>query len=162
MRPSPDPSPVCAEEHPIAGAAPPGGLVFLIGCDPDRPSELPWPALAALAAADAVLHDAEVGPSALALVPARCFTEPVAPGKAGGELAAARALRLAAEGWRVVRLASGDPALWPLRLAEIDRLAAAGIATCMVAGPRDEPEPASHTRWNGRPPLAAGLDGLAG
>ena len=98
-----------------SGAA---GLVLLLGCDPDRKGDLSWPALAALAAADVVLHDRAVDPDTLALVPRRCLVEPVA--EADGT---ARARRLAADGWRVVRLVIGDPGG-----TEAERLGAAGRA----------------------------------
>lgn len=103
------------------------GSVFLIGSDPERPGELSWPALAALAAADAVLHDGEVDPDTLALVPRRVLVEPV-PGDI------ARVGKLAGEGWRVVWLVNGDPARSPRRRADAERLREAGIATHTIAG----------------------------
>jgi uroporphyrin-III C-methyltransferase len=103
------------------------GSVFLIGSDPERPGALSWPALAALAAADAVLHDGAVGPDTLALVPRRVLVEPV-PGDI------ARVGKLAGEGWRVVWLVSGNPASSPKRRAEVERLREAGIATHTIAG----------------------------
>lgn len=103
------------------------GLVFLIGCDPNRPGELSWPAQAALAAADAVVHDGSVDPSTLALVPPRCFVEAV-PGDV------ARVGKLAAEGWRVVWLVVGAPAVSLGALVDAERLADAGVSVSTIAG----------------------------
>jgi uroporphyrin-III C-methyltransferase len=110
-----------------ASRRPDAGSVFLIGSDPQRPGELSWPALAALAAADAVLHDGAVDPGTLALVPRRVLVEPV-PGDI------ARVGKLAGEGWRVVWLVSGDPARSPAHRADAERLREAGIATHTIAG----------------------------
>ncbi|MGH7064900.1 MAG: hypothetical protein ACREET_12555 [Stellaceae bacterium] len=155
----------------ISDAAPDRGLVVLIGCDPARPAELPRPALAALAAADAVLHDAAVDAGILALIPNRCFVELVPVAAAGS---AARVEKLAGEGWRVVRLSIDDPAIWPMRLAEADRLAASGIAICTIAGlPVDrlsdhrlpDPRPAAldpAALWAVPRRLSTGMNGLAG
>ena len=103
------------------------GPVLLVGSDPGRPGELSWPALAALAAADVVLHDGAVDPGTLALVPGRALVEP-----APGDLS--RVGKLAGEGWRVVWLVSGDPASLPARRADAERLKARGIATHTIAG----------------------------
>jgi uroporphyrin-III C-methyltransferase len=102
------------------------GLLFLIGLNPDRPGELSWPALAALMAADAVVHDADVDPDTLALVPSRCFVE-AAP------VDIARVRKLASEGWRVVWLVVGDPAKSLATLANAERLAEAGITIRTIA-----------------------------
>jgi uroporphyrin-III C-methyltransferase len=130
------------------------GSVFLISSDPERPGALSWPAQAALAAADAVLHDAAVDPAILALVPPRAFVEP-----APGDLA--RVGKLAAEGWRVVWLVSGDPAASPARRAAAEYLREKGIATQLIAGflPGD-----AVAVFAGPPPqpLATALNGLAG
>jgi hypothetical protein len=106
--------------------APEAGSVFLIEAHPECPGELPWPALAALAAAETVVHDDDVDPETLALVPQRCFVEP-APGDV------ARVRKLAGEGWRVVWLVVGDPVLSPDKRAAAERLADAGITVRMIA-----------------------------
>jgi uroporphyrin-III C-methyltransferase len=108
------------------------GLVFVIGSDPDRPGELSWPALAALAAADAVVHDGGVDPDTLALIPHRCFVEAV-PGNEALPGNIARVRKLAGEGWRVVWLVVGDPANSPDKRADAERLAAAGITIRTIA-----------------------------
>ena len=95
--------------------------VFLIGADPDRPTVLPWPALAALSAADAVLYDGDVDPAILALVPQHSLVEPASAD-------VTRARKLADEGWRVIWLIAGNPS----RLS--DKLAEAGIKVHTIAG----------------------------
>ena len=144
-----------------AGRRAAAGSVLLVQADPARPGELSWPALAALAAADAVLHDRAVDPDTLALVPGRVLVEPM-------PFDLARVGKLAGEGWRVVWLASGDPARSPERRAAAERLRQAGIATETFAGflPGDDGD-----RIEGSPraigvvapqPLATALNGLAG
>lgn len=102
---------------------PPGtacGCIFLIRSDPAHAHLLGRPARAALAAADSVLHDNDVDPRILALVPHGAFVEPVAsdsdctPAKSP---AIARARKLASEGWRVVWLVSDDDRHPPAALA---------------------------------------------
>jgi uroporphyrin-III C-methyltransferase len=103
------------------------GSVFLIGSDPERPGILSWPALAALAAADAVVHDGAVDRATLALVPHRVPVERAAA-------AVERVGKLAGDGWRVVWLVSGDPARSRKRRAEAARLREAGVATQTITG----------------------------
>ena len=127
------------------------GLVLFIGTGNE---EAAWPALAALGAADAVLHDGAIAPPSLAAVPQRAFVETIAAGQGGG-----RAQKLAAEGWHVVRLVSGDPAGSPALLREAEELAAAGIAIRFFAGPRAPANPAAVPFPQ---PFATALNGLAG
>lgn len=136
------------------------GLVFLIGSNPDQPDKLSWPALAALAAADAVVHDGDISPETLALVPPRCFVEAI-PGDIG------RVRKLAGDGWRVVWLVAGDPANSPAKLAEAERLAEAGIAVRTIASPWTSAADSLSPRvglGNASAPqyLASALTGLAG
>ncbi len=144
-----------------AGIRAGAGLVFLIGSNPDRPGELSWPALAALAAADAVVHDGGVDPDTLALVPHGCFVE-------GVPADIARVRKLAGEGWRVVWLVVGDPANSAAKLTDADRLAEAGIAVRTIAslcspGP-DASDPTVDIRGDALAPqsYATALNGLAG
>jgi siroheme synthase len=109
------------------GPRPGIGSVFLIGCDPERPGILSWPALAALAAADAVLYDAGVDAATLALVPRRVLVEPMS-----GDIG--RLGKLAGEGWHVVWLVSGDPSGSTARRAAAERLREAGVMTHTIAG----------------------------
>lgn len=132
-------------------------LVVFIGCDPAYPGELPWPARAALEVADVVLYDRDVASATLALVPSRCFAEPMPP-DAGEGAGLARAGKLAGEGWRVVRLVVGDPAASASAVGETERLAAAGIATRTLSGAVG----GSAGNLPGPQPLATALNGLAG
>lgn len=155
-------SPVCA---PAAGSRSTAGSVFLIGADPARPGQLPWPAAAALAAADAVLHDDGIDPTILALIPHRCFVEPVPAENARGSAenaAIGRARKLAGEGWRVVWLVAGDPERAPAEFAKAAGLAATGITirTCALLTERG-PE-AAYAEMCGPQHLATALNGLAG
>lgn len=137
------------------------GLVFLIGTNPDRPGELSWPALAALAAADAVVHDRDVDPETLALVPSRCFVEAIPRDFT-------RVRKLAGEGWRVVWLIVGDPPASLVELADTERLAdAPGITIRTMAslwGPVPDSPGSIRSRSNAPAPqpLATALNGLAG
>lgn len=137
------------------------GLVFLIGSSPDRPGELSWPALAALGAADAVVHDQDVDPRTLALVPRRCFVEAVPRDFA-------RVRKLASEGWRVVWLIVGDPPTSLVELADAERSAQApGIAIRTMASlssavPDSSGSIFSRGNAPAPQPLATALNGLAG
>lgn len=127
------------------------GLVLFIGTGSE---DVAWPALAALGAADAVLQDGAIAPPSLAAVSQRAFVETIAAGQGGS-----RARKLAAEGWHVVRLVSGDPAGSPALLREAEELAAAGIAIRFFAGPH---APATPLPVPFPQPFATPLNGLAG
>lgn len=136
-------------EAPLPSLAPAAGLVLFIGTGSEGAA---WPALAALGAADAVLHDGAIDPRSLAAVPQKAFVEAVAAGQGGG-----RAQKLAAEGWHVVRLVAGDPADSPALLGEAEELAAAGLAIRFFASPRGPTRPVPLPQ-----PFATALNGLAG
>lgn len=144
---------LAAPAEPQRGSLAPraSGLVLFIGTGSE---DAAWPALAALGAADAILHDGAVAPPSLAAVAQRAFVERVAAGQGGG-----RAQKLAAEGWHVVRLVAGDPAGSPALMREAEELAAAGIAIRFFAGPRApaDPLPVPFPQ-----PFATPLNGLAG
>jgi hypothetical protein len=123
------------------------GLVLFVGSDPQRPGELPWPAVAALEAADIVLHDPAVDRRTLALAPRRCSVEPIADIDG-----AARARQLAADGWRVVRLISGAP----------EAAAAAQLGAGIRAGILASPSAETIAATLAPQPLATPLNGLAG
>jgi hypothetical protein len=101
-------------------------LIVVIGSGPCHSGEMTSPLRSALAAADVVLLEEGVEPSALNLVAQAAFVERVETygdpiiGRASG---IARARKLASEGWRVVWLAAGNAE----QLA--DELADAGLAT---------------------------------
>jgi hypothetical protein len=130
------------------------GCIFLIRSDPAHAHLLGRPARAVLAAADSVLHDDDVDPRILALVPHGAFVEPVAS-DSDCTPAIARARKLASEGWRVVWLVSDDDRHSPAALA-----AGGAIHVCTdvcVHGPQA-------AAVNGRDPksLATAFNGLAG
>lgn len=135
------------------------GCIFLIRLDIARPESLAAPARDALAAADAVLHDADIDPGILDLVRRSAFIEPVsaagqpAPARSA---AIARAVKLAAEGWRVVWIGSGDRASSPADFA-----AAAGTAI-QVCTDVCIHEATRSTLGRGPQPLATAFNGLAG
>jgi len=75
------------------------GTVWLVGAGDGDPHRLPAPALQALATADAVIHDPAIPQLILDLVQSPRYREAAAPGQ-GTE----RSIKLAEDGWRVVRL----------------------------------------------------------
>ena len=134
------------------------GCIFLIRSDPAHAHLLAQPARAALAAADSILHDDDVDPRILALVPHGAFVEPVAsdtdctPAKSP---AIARARKLASEGWRVVWLVSDDDRYPPAAFA--------GGGTIHVCTDVCVHEPqAAAVNGRGPKPLATAFNGLAG
>ena len=127
------------------------GCIFLIRSDPAHAHLLGWPARAALAAADSVLHDDHVDPRILALVPHGAFVEPVAS-DSDCTPAIARARKLASEGWRVVWLVSDDDRHPPAALGAIH------VCTEVCV---HEPQAAA-VNGRGPKPLATAFNGLAG
>jgi hypothetical protein len=127
-----------AQAQPPRSAPPAAGLVLFIAAEGEAAA---WPALAALGAADAVLHDKAIDLRSLAA------------GAGGG-----RAKKLAAEGWRVVRLIAGESTA-PVLRAEAEELAAAGLAIRFLSGPR---APAPPLPVPAPQPFATALNGLAG
>jgi hypothetical protein len=79
------------------------GTVWLVGAGDGDPHRLPPLALHALATADAVIHDPAIPQPILDLVQPPRYREAVTPGQ-GTE----RSIKLAEDGWRVVRLVSGN------------------------------------------------------
>ena len=113
------------------------GTVWLVGAGPGDPGLLTLHAARALAEADVVLHDALVSPEILALAP-QARLEPVGK-RAGGKSTPQlrineRLIRLAREGYRVVRLKGGDPLVFGRGGEEALALAAAGIRFRIVPG----------------------------
>ena len=135
------------------------GCIFLIRSDPAHAHTLAGPARAALAAADAVLHDDDPDPRILALIPHSAFVEPVAsdidcaPAKSP---AIARARKLASESWRVVWLVSDDDRHASAAFAAIG--GAIHVCTDVCA---HEPRLAA-INGLGPQPLATAFNGLAG
>jgi siroheme synthase len=135
------------------------GCVFLLGSSLADHGELAPPALAALAAADAVLHDSDADPRILALAPHGAFVEKVrsySGRKLANTAGTARAHKLASEGWCVVWIISGDIAPPAARCAE------AGLAPhTHINRSAGGPETTGENAYSPRT-LATAFNGLAG
>jgi hypothetical protein len=135
------------------------GCIFLIRSDPAHAHLLAQSARAALAAADSILHDDDVDPRILALVPHGAFLELVpsdsdrTPAKSP---AIARACKLASEGWRVVWLVTAYGRYSPAALP-----AAGGPIHVCTDVCAHEPQ-VFMVDGRGPRPLATAFNGLAG
>ena len=114
------------------------GHVWLAGAGPGDPGLLTLHALAGLAEADVVVHDALVDDRVLALANPGATLE-FAGKRAGGRRTPQlrineRLIRLARDGNRVVRLKGGDPLVFGRGGEEALALAAAGIPFRIVPG----------------------------
>jgi uroporphyrin-III C-methyltransferase len=114
------------------------GQVWLAGAGPGDPGLLTLDALAGLAQADVVVHDALVDARVLALAGAQARLE--FAGKRGGKPSAMQAdiserlVALARAGQRVLRLKGGDPFVFGRGGEEAATLAAAGIPFRIIPG----------------------------
>jgi uroporphyrin-III C-methyltransferase len=114
------------------------GHVWLVGAGPGHPGQLTLDALAALAQADAVVHDDLVDARILSAAPAEA--ERVFAGKRGGRPSSAQSditatlIALAQQGRRVVRLKGGDPYVFGRGGEEALALAEAGIPFRVISG----------------------------
>jgi uroporphyrin-III C-methyltransferase len=114
------------------------GQVWLAGAGPGDPGLLTLDALAGLAQADVVVHDALVDARVLALAGAQARLE--FAGKRGGKPSATQAdiserlVALARAGQRVLRLKGGDPFVFGRGGEEAATLAAAGIPFRIIPG----------------------------
>ena len=114
------------------------GCVTLVGAGPGDPELLTLKALRAIEAAEVILHDALVSDEILALVPRSVALIPV--GKRGYRPSCpqknidALMVRLAGDGYRVVRLKVGDPSVFGRSGEEIATCEAAGIEVSVIAG----------------------------
>ena len=114
------------------------GHVWLAGAGPGDPGLLTLDALAGLAQADVVVHDALVGERVLALANAAAVLEYA--GKRGGRPSAQQAdisrrlVELAREHKRVLRLKGGDPMMFGRGGEEALVLAEAGIPYRIIPG----------------------------
>ncbi len=148
-----------ARSAPLATVPVDAGCIFLIRSESVHPQPLAAPARDALAAADAVLHEADIDPGILTLVRHGAFVEPVA---AAGErapqrsAAIARAGKLASEGWRVVWIGPAAGAVSPADFA-----AATGVAI-QVCTDVCAHEATRSILVRGPQPLATAFNGLAG
>src|ERR1700693_6384902 len=114
------------------------GHVWLAGAGPGGPGLLTLDALAGLAQADVVVHDALVDPRVPALAGPQARLE--FAGKRGGKPSATQAdiserlVALARAGHRVLRLKGGDPFVFGRGGEEAMTLAAAGIPFRVIPG----------------------------
>ncbi len=114
------------------------GHVWLAGAGPGDPGLLTLDALAGLAQADVVVHDALVDKRVLALAGPQARLE--FAGKRGGRPSAqqrdisARLIELARAGRRVLRLKGGDPCVFGRGGEEAMALAAAGVPFRIIPG----------------------------
>lgn len=116
----------------------PAGHVWLAGAGPGDPGLLTLYALAGLAHADVIVHDALVDKRVLALARPQARLE--FAGKRGGRPSAVQAdiskrlIELAKEGRRVLRLKGGDPCIFGRGGEEAMALAAAGVPFRIIPG----------------------------
>jgi len=114
------------------------GKVYLVGAGPCDPALLTIQALRLLQTADVVFHDDLVCAEILALIPSETHVEGV--GKRCGHASISQQqihslmINAAKEGWRVVRLKSGDPLIFGRAGEELDALREAGIEFEIVPG----------------------------
>ncbi len=117
----------------LAGAAAVGGRLTLVGAGPGDPDLVTLGAVRALQSADAVLYEAEVPESVLAL--GRREARRIAAPR-GEDDAAERARDLWAEGLSVVWIGAGSPEACPAWSTRLARLATCGVAFSCVAAVR--------------------------
>lgn len=114
------------------------GKVYLVGAGPGDPELLTLKAWRLLQQADVVLYDALVSGELLAQLPARCQKHYV--GKRAGQHALSQPqicqqlLHFARQGYSVVRLKGGDPAIFGRVNEEASALQEAGIPFAIVPG----------------------------
>jgi uroporphyrin-III C-methyltransferase len=155
------------------------GAVWLIGGGPAEPDLIPTTALRAIRSADIVLFDATLGGEVATWLRAGArYAEPVPPSEPARERAIGRAIALACDGWRVVRLVDGEPLATPHGREAARALEAAEVSFRIVvetASPTAALASAGVPAWAGAerrtrratpdlPPSAetASLAGLAG
>jgi len=149
------------------------GTVWLAGAGPGDPGLLTLDALAGLAQADVVVHDALVDPRVLAL--ARPGARLEFAGKRSGQPSTSqdditqRLIALARSGLRVLRLKGGDPTVFGRGGEEMLMLAAAGVpfrvipgVTAALAGLAAAAMPATLRGVNQAVILATGHGGVGG
>jgi uroporphyrin-III C-methyltransferase len=114
------------------------GKVYLVGAGPGDPGLLTVEALRLLQTADVIFHDDLVSQEILALIPPETYVESV--GKRCGHATVTQQqihsllINAAKEGWKVVRLKSGDPLIFGRAGEEIEALRDAGIEYRIVPG----------------------------
>jgi uroporphyrin-III C-methyltransferase len=114
------------------------GKVYLVGAGPGDPGLLTLEAAELLRTADVVFHDDLVSAEILELIPDYVHVENV--GKRCGNARVSQQqihalmINAAKEGWKVVRLKSGDPLIFGRAGEEIEALRRAGIKYEIVPG----------------------------
>jgi len=114
------------------------GKVYLVGAGPGDPGLLTLEAAKLLKTADVVFHDDLVSHEILDLIPDHVYLESV--GKRCGHARVSQKqihalmINAANEGWKVVRLKSGDPLIFGRAGEEMESLRQAGIEYVVVPG----------------------------
>jgi len=114
------------------------GKVYLVGAGPGDPGLLTIEAARVLRSADVVFHDDLVSSEIMELIPEHVHTESV--GKRCGHARLAQhqihslMINAAKEGWKVVRLKSGDPLIFGRAGEEMEALRQAGVEYEVVPG----------------------------
>lgn len=114
------------------------GKVYLVGAGPGDPGLLTVEAARLLQSADVVFHDDLVSSEILELIPGQVHVESV--GKRCGHARLAQhqihslVINAAKEGWKVVRLKSGDPLIFGRAGEEMEALRQAGVEYEVVPG----------------------------
>jgi uroporphyrin-III C-methyltransferase/precorrin-2 dehydrogenase/sirohydrochlorin ferrochelatase len=114
----------------LAGGAPAGGIVFLVGAGPGAADLLTLRGQRLLGEADVIVHDTMTSEAVLDLARRDAERETIGADHAAG----ARLVELARAGKRVVRLHQGDPRHSAAARAEVAALAEAGVAWETVPG----------------------------
>jgi uroporphyrin-III C-methyltransferase/precorrin-2 dehydrogenase/sirohydrochlorin ferrochelatase len=114
----------------LEGAAPTGGMVFLVGAGPGDADLMTLRGQRLLGEADVILHDDQVADAVIDLARRDAERLRLGPEDDG----AARLIGLAHAGKRVVRLYAFDPRATAAARADAAALAAAGIAYDIVPG----------------------------
>jgi uroporphyrin-III C-methyltransferase len=114
------------------------GKVYLVGAGPGDPALLTVEAARLLQSADVVFHDDLVSSEILELIPEQVHIESV--GKRCGHARLTQyqihslIINAAKEGWKVVRLKSGDPLIFGRAGEEMEALRQAGVEYQVVPG----------------------------
>lgn len=114
------------------------GRVYLVGAGPGDPGLLTLEAAMLLKSADVVFHDDLVSDEILGLIPDHIYVESV--GKRCGHARVSQRqihalmINAANEGWKVVRLKSGDPLVFGRAGEEMEALRQAGVEYEVVPG----------------------------